>query len=329
MAFKPYDSNETQEHKDASQREMFDRSAFGHPVGKGEAPLTRASFQILASPLPEIGINRMLARDGEGMFEVILRGDRKPEPHEHSSYWRSVSNALAQQGEDPRDRAGLAVEATGMFGRMEGPNWKPGKEVFHGRRGFAIAEATIDLGNGQRMTVGRPLEKPAVGKDLAVPAAAPSSIEKEAAIDMHVFKGKPIRSVSLRVERGAFQSDASGDWTIGGANERGPIGLRLPADRVQAWQRDQAPAYIAFQAAQEGMKAQGDSRGLKIEAQGAFFRHTVESGGVARERWEFVATSFTFQHAGKAHEVGRAVALPEWDKTPVAPPKKSTRGQER
>lgn len=340
MAFKTQDPNQTPEERAAefqfSQDQAFDRSAFGADVSKGERPLDVATFQVLASPMAELSSVRFLGKDQEGYVELTLRGNRSPGHEVHGDAWFALATKLAEQpGHEPRDRPGLTMTATGRFGRMVGNQWNPGDEGFRGGRAFAIASASIDMGDGTRMEIGRPLAieargpaKQAETAPVEVAPAAPAA-EDHAAIDARVFKGKPVREVSLRLERGAFQADVSGDWTIGAANERGPMGMRLPADRAQAFQREQAPAFAAFQAAQEGMKVQSDSRGLKIQAQGAFFRHTVESGGVAREQWEFVATGFSFQHGGATHQVGRPVAVQEATKQAPISSKKQQRGEER
>jgi hypothetical protein len=344
MAFKIRNPNPTAEEiaaEESSSRRSFDGMAFGFDAAKGEVPLDKATFQLLATPLAEPGSTRMLAKDKDGMLELMLKGDRSLGSDVHKDDWFALATLLAHQGDEPRLRPGVTVEAQGRFGRNVGQNWKPGENSFRGGRAFAIESAVIDLGNGQRMQIGRPLEHslvqaqaqttaPVAGADVPSNPAQPVVGDRaaQAADDARVFKGKPIRTVELRLEHSAFSADAHGDWTIGAANERGPVGLRLPADRAAAWKTEQAPAFQAFQEAQAAMKSNPDARGLRVQAQGAFMRHTIESAGVAKERWEFVATSFAFQHAGKTHEVGRPVVA-EAAKAPPSNTKKNTRGQER
>lgn len=251
MAFKPMNLDRPREERLAELRQssevMFDRSAFGEDVAKGDRPLDQATFQVLATPVAELTSVRFLGKDKDGYVELTLRGDRSPGAEAYGGDWFALSSKLAQQpGEEPRDRPGLTMTATGRFGRMVGTQWHPGEEGFRGGRAFAIAQASIDMGDGTRMEIGRPLaveSRPLAKRAEAAPVGvAPSApaAEDHAAIDARVFKGKPVREVSLRLERGAFQADASGDWTIGAANERGPMGMRLPADRAQAFQREQA-----------------------------------------------------------------------------------------
>lgn len=340
MAFKPYNphpSPEEQAASEAARRKVYDRSAFGEDVAAGKTSLDKATFHLLTPPVSDFPGHHMKARDKDGIVELLLKGDRGLDKDIHSDTWHAVATLLADQGPEHTNRAGLLVEASGRHGRIVGPNWKPGDASFRGVRAFAIEQAVVHLGDGRTIQVGRPMEPiaPRAAESRTVdtaavssPSPSPSTGADLAAQDARVFKGKPLRTIDLRLEHGAFQPDAQGDWTIGAANARGPVGLRLPADRAEAWQTAQAPTLQAFQEAQAAAKA-ANGGGLSIKATGAFTRHTVDNGGVAKEQWEFVATRFTFAHAGVTHQVGRDIVAPVAEQAPPAKPKAQERGQAR
>lgn len=89
---------------------MFDRSAFGADVANGQKPLEKATFHLLA--VVEDRGTRMLAKDKDGMLELMLKGDRSLGSDVYKEDWFALSTKLAYQGDEPRLRRGVTVEQT-------------------------------------------------------------------------------------------------------------------------------------------------------------------------------------------------------------------------
>lgn len=335
MAFKTRDPNETPEQREASNqatvRMANDRSAFGSACASGTDALDAISVKMVDVRGFDMHQTTFLVRDKEGMFEVALLWDRKLSGDTlNNQEWSKVGHALRAQHEDPRERAGLDLDAAGRFGRFIGNRWSAEEQGFRGRRGFAIASGAVHLPDGGRIEVGRPMAytealvkktEPilrggeAAGGEVSAAGAAGLAVDSgktatdaispnaaSAARDADTFKGKPTRAAAFQALGEPPLVDIHGNLCIPVSNEKGRVTLIVPSDRADAWRGAEGGSLDAFQEALR-TTAQG-GRPLPVSATGAFVKETSEVGDVARAHWQFRAATLSFEAAGQVHQVG-------------------------
>lgn len=334
MAFKKRDPNETPEQRAASNqaalRMMHDREAFGSACASGADALDAVSMKLVDVRGFDMHQTTFLVRDKDGLFEAVLRGDRKlPSDSLWGPEWSKAGAALRAQHEDPRERAGLDLDAVGRFGRFIGNNWSAEEQGFRGRRGFAVSEASVHLPDGRRIEVGRPMaytealtektqhtlhpgpvaiagqEGPHAGGSIG-PVGAVASPVADSARDVETFKGKPMRAATFNATGEPPLVDIHGSLCIPVSNEKGRVTLVVPSDRADAWRGAEGGSLDAFQEALRAA-AQG-GRPLPVSATGAFVKETSEVGDIPRAHWQFRAATLSFETSGQVHQVGWPVA---------------------
>lgn len=124
--------------------------------------------------------------------------------------------------------------------------------------------------------------------------------------DRETFGNRSLRTVAVTLS-GDMSSSQRGDVRLYATNEQGRLTVVLPGTRGRDVHDGPASAPLrdALQA------TEGDDRQSRLAATAEGFfksRSWNKPSGERMQAWDFVATTVTFEHDGKVHTLGRALA---------------------